>query len=147
MFGNCQRPVSSLGVTHNMQKFKSVKIWLNKLFKLQENNDGKNTLLHNFVCFQMPEKGFRPEVILLKNYVTSEWAISHNVVYYILSNHQTCPVPLISSPYRVCSISFPGSTPVCSSKWAPHMCSWESRRELLSFCALHVCQKLTSERS
>ena len=50
-------------------------------------------LLHKVVFFQMPEKGFRPEVFLrskyfsenylfLKNYVTSEEIVSHNVLYY-----------------------------------------------------------------
>ena len=49
--------------------------------------------LHYFVCFQMPKKNnIRPEVLIfgvinysthsLKNYVTSEKDVSHNVLYY-----------------------------------------------------------------
>ena len=51
----------------------------------------KNTLLlHDFVCFQMQNKRLQLKSFIiwvrndlfLKNYVTSEGVISHNVVYY-----------------------------------------------------------------
>ena len=47
----------------------------------------KTPLLHYFVCFQMLIKGFIAfifewEYLFLKNYVTSEGAVSHNVLYY-----------------------------------------------------------------
>ena len=54
MFGNCQRPVFSLCVHHNMHKIKNLgKVGLYWLSKLQENNERKK---HKFVCFQMPNK-------------------------------------------------------------------------------------------
>ena len=47
----------------------------------------KTPLLHKFV--QMPKKSLRPEVdlylsekLFLKNYDSSEGAVSHNVLYY-----------------------------------------------------------------
>ena len=53
----------------------------------------KASLLRKYVCFQLPEKGLWPDVILRVKYFseilllsqklfTSEGAISHNVVYY-----------------------------------------------------------------
>ena len=50
----------------------------------------KTPLLHNFVCFQMHNKRLQLKsfiiwvrnYLFLKNYVTSEGAVSHNVLYY-----------------------------------------------------------------
>ena len=50
----------------------------------------KTPLLHKFVCFQMPNKRLQLKsfniwvrnYLFLKNYVTSEGAVSHNVLYY-----------------------------------------------------------------
>ena len=53
--------------------------------KLQEHNERKTPLMHN-VYFKMHRKDFRPQVffksetIFLKNYVSLEGAVSHNVV-------------------------------------------------------------------
>ena len=80
-FGNCQRPVFSLGVSQH--KYKNLwKFGLNWSSNFEKIIKEKTPLLHKFVCFQMPEQDFRPEVFLgykvwnylfLKNCVTSEW--------------------------------------------------------------------------
>ena len=91
MIGGCQRPVFSLGVSQHMHKITNLwKFELNWSSKLQENNEEKTPLLHKFVCFQMPNQtsGLKSIIIwvrnylFLKNYVTSEGAVSHNVLYY-----------------------------------------------------------------
>ena len=44
----------------------------------------KIPLLHEFVCFEIPKKrSFAELAFLMKNYVTSEEAVSHNVFDYI----------------------------------------------------------------
>ena len=57
-FGNCQRPVLSLVPTHRHNMFylhvitNLWKLFLNWSSKLQENNERKNTLVAQIVCFQ-----------------------------------------------------------------------------------------------
>ena len=85
-----QRPVFSHGVSQHLHKTTNLwKNWLNWSSKLQEN--GRKTPLLHKVCLKMHKKGFRPEVFQYlieniafskKNSVTSEGAVSHNVLYY-----------------------------------------------------------------
>ena len=90
-FGNCQRPVFSLGVSQHMHKITN--LW--KFDSIGHRSckrimKEKTPLLHKFVCFQMLIKasGLKSFIIwvrnylFLKNYVTSEGAVSHNVLYY-----------------------------------------------------------------
>ena len=53
-FGNCQRPVVSLGVSqHNAWNNKSVKIWTELVIEVSENHERKNTLVAlRFVSFR-----------------------------------------------------------------------------------------------
>ena len=68
-------------VYHNMHKIRN-------LWKLQENNERKTPLLHKFMCFQMPKKRLQAfnvwvrNYVFLKNCVTSDGVVSHNVLYY-----------------------------------------------------------------
>ena len=95
IFGNCQRPVFSVGES---QLSIAVK---NLLLKLHENNEKQN----KFVCFLMPQKAsgqksFNIRVrnyLFLKNYVTSEGAVSHNVVYY----QQLSPLTVTKLVFRL----------------------------------------------
>ena len=53
MFGNCQRPVFSLGVSHHKHKLTILwKFGLNQSSKLQENNEWKAHLLHKLCAFR-----------------------------------------------------------------------------------------------
>ena len=80
----------------------------------------KTPLLHKFVCFQMPIKGFRVWSLLniwvrnylfLKNYITSEGAVSHNVLYYqqlsiarykvSFSAYNYLRLPMVSSAFKL----------------------------------------------
>ena len=55
-FGNCQRPVFSLGVyQHNLLNLWA-QYWSSKLQQQQQNEKKKTPFLHNFVCFQMDNK-------------------------------------------------------------------------------------------
>ena len=65
------------------------KFGLNWSSKLQENNERKNTLVAQIVCFQMLIKAsglksfiFEWEITSFSKTVTSEGAVSHNVLYY-----------------------------------------------------------------
>ena len=54
-FGNCQRPVFSLGVSQHMHKITNLwKFELNWSSKLQENNERKTTLVAQTCAFSMP---------------------------------------------------------------------------------------------
>ena len=66
-FGNCQRPVFSLGVSQHLNKTTNMcKFELNLLSMMKENKERTNTIVAQ--CFQTPEKRFKPEVFLrLKN--------------------------------------------------------------------------------
>ena len=58
-FGNSQRPVFSLGVSHHQHKTTSLwQLGLNWSSKLQENDERKTPLLDEFVCFQIGIKDF-----------------------------------------------------------------------------------------
>ena len=91
-FGNCQRPVFSLDVSHHNHKITSLwKFGLNLSSKLRENDERKNTpvgrtcVLSDRNKILLARKSFNILVryyIILKNYVTLEGAVSHNVVYY-----------------------------------------------------------------
>ena len=105
--GNCQRPVFPLGVSQHMHKI--TKLWKFELdwsSELRDNNERKKpALLHQVVCFQMLD--FETSISKLevsksnswkitsfpKNYVTSEGAVSHNVLYYQ-------PLPITSNQDR-----------------------------------------------
>ena len=79
------------------------KFGLNWSSKLQE-----KFFMKKLVCFQSDSNIIVRNYLFLKNFVTSEGAISHNVVYYSqlsvahykvifcanFSNYRTCPVPL-----------------------------------------------------
>ena len=80
-FGNCQRPVFSLGASQQYaQNSNPVKIWTQLVSKLRNNNGRKNTLVTQGRV--LSDAWFKHFNTLLKNYVTSERAISHNVLYY-----------------------------------------------------------------
>ena len=58
-FGNCQRPVFSLGVSHQKHTITSLwTFWLNWSSKLRENYERKTPLLDEFACFQIEIKDF-----------------------------------------------------------------------------------------
>ena len=84
--GNRQRPVFSRGGSQHMHKVTNQwKFELNRSSKLQDNNERKNTLvIHEAVCFQIwgLEIKFVENYFFLENYVTSEGAVSHNVLYH-----------------------------------------------------------------
>jgi hypothetical protein len=117
-FGNCQRPIFSLGVSQHIHKNnKPVKIWTQLVINVAKEKLKKNTPLSHKLCFQMLElssREFSSNIILLRNYsflknYTSEGAVSHNVLYYqqlsisryqviflltiILNNYPKYPVP------------------------------------------------------
>ena len=85
-FDKCRRTdLFSLGVSENMHQIANVwKFWLNLSSNLQENIK-RNTLF--LLCFQMLYKRLQLKSFIirvrndlfLKNYVTSEGAVSHNV--------------------------------------------------------------------
>ena len=86
-----KRPVFSIGVSNNMHQLTNLyKFGLNWSSKLQENNGRKHPCCTNCVCFQMLNPRLQLQSVImrmrnnlfLKNYVSSEWAYSHNVVYY-----------------------------------------------------------------
>ena len=66
----------------NLWKFE-----LNWSLKLQDNNERKNTLVTQNLILWSGIK-FQENYLFLENYVTSEGAISHNVLYY-----QQLPIP------------------------------------------------------
>ena len=93
--GNFQRPVFSLGVSQHMHKTTNLwKFELNWSSKFGDNNEKKNTLSHEVVCFKMLDfetSNSKSKVSksnswkitsFLQNYVSSEGAASHNVFYY-----------------------------------------------------------------
>ena len=82
-FGNCLRPVLSLGVFKHMHKITHLwnvgPNWSPSCKSILE----KTALLHTFVCVQL--KSFIIWVrnyLFLKKYVTPEGAVSHNVLYH-----------------------------------------------------------------
>ena len=98
--GNCQRPVFSLNVSQHMHKITNQwKFEVNWSSKLRDNIEKKIPLSHVLVCFQMLDfENSKPNsevtkskawkiTAFSKNYVTSEGAASHNVLYY-----QTLPI-------------------------------------------------------
>ena len=97
--GNCQRLVFTVGVSQHMHQITN--LWnfeLNRLSKLQDINERKNTLVapssHEVVCFQnldfktsksiskVSKSNLWKITSFPKNFVTSEGAVSHNVLYY-----------------------------------------------------------------
>ena len=78
--------VFSLGVSHHLFKITLCEHIDSMSSKLQENNETNKNLLHKLLCFQMSNtcKRINPgfNYIILKNYITSEGAISHKNVYY-----------------------------------------------------------------
>ena len=80
MFGNCQRPVFSLGVSQHMHKITSLwQFGLNRSSKLWENDERKNTLIGR-IC--VLSKGIKYSLsfnilvrnyLFLKNYTPREW--------------------------------------------------------------------------
>ena len=93
-FGNVQRPVFPFSVSQHMH---TTNLWnLDSIgqLKLQEKNDEKTPLLikqyNTCVCFQMPKKAsvlklfniWVRNYLIVKNCVTSEGAVSHNILYY-----------------------------------------------------------------
>ena len=102
-FGVCQRPVFSLSVSQHMHEITNMlKFELNWSSKLQDNNDRKHpchTKLGAFRCLILRPQNLiwgleikLMEKKILKNYVTSEGAVSHNVLYN--QQFQQCPLPL-----------------------------------------------------
>ena len=87
-FGNCQRPVFLLGVSHHNHKITSLwKFGINWSSKLRENDERKNTRVGRICVLSDKNKRLLAGSLLLfylflKNYVTSEGVVSHNVLYY-----------------------------------------------------------------
>ena len=93
--GNCVRPVFSLAVSQHMHKVTNLwKFELNRSSKLRDNNERNNTLVTQrcvlsdawfrdlkFYIWDLKIK-FVEIYFFLGNYVTSEGAVSHNVLYY-----------------------------------------------------------------
>ena len=93
--GNCQRPVFSLGVFQHMHiNNKHVKIWAQSVVEVWDINERKNTLVTQscvlsdawfrdlkFWIWGLKIK-FVENYFFRENYVTSEGAVSHNVLYY-----------------------------------------------------------------
>ena len=82
-FGNCQRPVFSLGVSQHMHQILPKKVARKCLLK-------KKTLLHKFYCFQMPEKGFKFKVFLRLKYFSEKLPISSKMRYSRGSRFSQC---------------------------------------------------------
>ena len=89
--GNCQKLVFALGVSLLIQQITSLwKFGLNWLSKLQENSERKNRVAQNVCAIRCTIKYFIQLILsfwvrnylFLKIYVTSEGAVSHNVLYY-----------------------------------------------------------------
>ena len=96
-FGNCQRPVFSLGVSqHNAQNNRPV-IELNLSSKLRDNIEKKKKIATRSCAFRCLISGTQNQImrsrnqiqIILKenyfffeNHGTSEGAVSHNALYY-----------------------------------------------------------------
>ena len=98
--GNCRRPVFLLGVSQHMHKITN--LWKFELVwssELRDNYERKKHPCHTKLCaFRYLIS--RPQILnlrsqnqirgkLLKNYITSEGAVSHNVLYY-QPLHITC---------------------------------------------------------
>ena len=99
-FGNCQRPVFSLGVSHHNHKITSLwKCGLNRSSKLRKNDESKNNLVGRICVISDRNKRLLARNIFLvrnylflKNYITSEGVVFHHVLYY---------QQLSNAPYQV----------------------------------------------
>ena len=90
--GNCQRPVSSLGVSQHTHKITTLwKLSSNWLSQLRDNSERSNTLVkRSCVLSDAWFQDLRFRIIFVENYfflenymyITAEGAISHNVLYY-----------------------------------------------------------------
>ena len=98
--GNYQRQVFSLGVSQHMHKITNpCNFEYNWSSKFRENNGLKKTPLSHKLCpFRCLEFETSTEVsysirnyFFLKNYITSEGALSPNVLYTITSSHCSLP--------------------------------------------------------
>ena len=86
-FSNCQRPISSL--CPNAHNNTSVKNWSIGRQSCKRIMKEQTPLLHNYVCafrclkrLQMYFKIWVRNYLLFKSYLTSEGAVSHNVLYF-----------------------------------------------------------------
>ena len=111
--GTCRRPVFSLGVSQHMHIITN--LWtfeLNWSSKLRDNNERKKIpLSHEVVCFLLVDfETSSPELevsksnlwkitYFLENYVTSEGAVSHDVLYYQ-------PLPITRHQVRFCANNY-----------------------------------------
>ena len=104
-FVYCQRPVFSLGVyieqggvsQHYAQNYKPVKIWTQLALELRDNIGWETPLSHTRSCvhsdawlrdlkikfwgLEINFKYFSGKLFFLENYVASEGAVSHSVLY------------------------------------------------------------------
>ena len=96
-FGNCQRPVFSLGVNQHVYKL-PVEIWTQWSSELRANNGRKTPFSHKLCAFRclnlIPQlrcrilfKYFFENYSFLKNYVTSEGAVCLQCVILLTALH------------------------------------------------------------
>ena len=122
MFGNCQRPVFSLGVFHHKHRITSLcKFGLNMVIEVARKWWKKKHPWTNLCAFKWNKRLLARSLFIIivrnylffKNYNTSEGVVSHNVIYYtnsspmivtksvfkfifVSSNYQTCILPFKS---------------------------------------------------
>ena len=104
-FGNCQRPVSSLGVSHYNHKITNLwKFGLDWSSKLWEKDERKNTLVGRICVLSDKNKRLLARSLLLFimiNYLknSSPMLVTKSVfkLILVLSNYQTCTFPLSGS--------------------------------------------------
>ena len=95
MFGNFQRPVFSLGVSHHKQKITNLwKFGLNRSSKLRENDERKNTLVGRISVLSDRNKRLLATLVYTIN--SSPMVVTKSVskLIFVLSNNQTCNFPL-----------------------------------------------------
>ena len=135
--GNCQRPVLSFGVSQHMHKITNLwKFELNWSLKLRHNNESKSTLVRRSCV--LSDAWFRdPQNLILRSrnqtwennfflekYVTSEGAVSHNVLHYQ-------PLPITLYQVRFYANNYFESLPIVSTAFIkrailfPHLCGTE----------------------
>ena len=105
MFGNCQRPVFSLGVSHHNHKIISLwKCGLNWSSKLRGNYERKNTLVGRNCVLSDKNKRLlaRREVF---NYLSEKLPLSRKISYFRGSHFPQCFI-LSTAPRRLLPISF-----------------------------------------
>ena len=123
-FGNCQRPVFSLGVSHHNHKITNLwKFGLNWSSKLRENDERKNTLVGRICVLSDKNKRLLARSLLLFYWEVTSFSktgllqresfptmlVTKSVfkLIFVMSNYQTCTFPLSR---KLCLTSCLGNT-------------------------------------